>query len=173
MASWVFTAFGTPVAQGSKKGFVNPRTKGVILVDALKGLKPWRDTVTSAAIGAGACLEGPVAVRMVFSVPRSKSAPKRETVPYKARGDLDKLCRAALDSIVNAGLLHDDAQVADFYRLAKVFAGRTEWDSEALPVPGVIIAATEILPGGDARAELQPLTLRAAEKAWARAKVAV
>ena len=113
--------------------------------------------MAAAAFGAGPKLDGPVAVRLIFTVPRPKSAKKSDVVPFRRAGDLDKLARAALDSVVTAGLLNDDAQVADFWRLAKCYPGR-DWDSEGLPVPGVIMSATEIVPGRDAGQRLWVLS---------------
>ena len=46
------------------------------------------------------------------------------------------------DAITEAGLWADDARVADYHRLAKVWAG---FDDDALPVPGVAVAAVEHL----------------------------
>ena len=160
MSGWGWYALGTPAAQGSKR-----MVGRGIMIESSKALRPWRDTMAAAAFGAGPKLEGPVAVRLVFTVPRSKSAKKADVVPFRRAGDLDKLARAALDSVVTAGLLNDDAQVADFWRLAKVYPGRA-WDSEALPVPGVIMSATEILPGGDARVETWTLSIGAHNRAW-------
>jgi Holliday junction resolvase RusA-like endonuclease len=169
-SSWVWHALGKPVAQGSMRGFAHKTTKAIIVTDAKKSLKPWRQTMTAAALGAGPCLQGPVAVRLVFTVPRSKSATKTDLVPYRATGDLDKECRAALDAVVDAGLLGNDAQVADFHRLAKVYAfGHRHVDIDALPVPGVVMAACEIIPGGNAQGELWSLMCQELEKVWAKA----
>lgn len=161
MSGWVWSALGSPVAQGSKRHVGHG-----VMVEQNKNLRPWRETMTAAAFGKGPCLEGPVAVRLVFSVPRAKSARKTDVVPYKARGDLDKLARAALDAVVVAGLLHDDAQVADFSRLAKCYPGR-EYDHESLPVPGVVMAAVEILRGEASGAELWHLIGLEIKKVWA------
>ena len=156
---WSFYALGKPVAQGSKR-----HVGRGIMVESAKDLKPWRDTVTSAAFGAGPKLDGPIAVRMIFTVPRAKSARKVDTVPFK-KPDIEKLARAVCDAITAAGLWNDDAQVADFVRLAKVYPSAS-WDHEALPVPGVVMSAVEIVKGGDAVRDLWEITGKTVARAW-------
>ena len=138
MAGWGFVTLGLPVSQGSKKGFVNKRTGGVILTDAAKGLKPWRQAVVAAA-PRGPQLDGPVAAHIVFTLPRPKSARKTDTDP-SVRPDIEKLVRAVFDSVTDAGLWVDDSRVSRL-ESAKVWTG---YDSEALMTPGVVIAAVEM-----------------------------
>lgn len=137
--SWSFYALGTPAAQGSKRHV----GRGV-MIESSKAVKPWRDTITAAAFGAGPCLNGPIAVRMIFTVPRPKSARKTDVIPCR-RPDLSKEARCVEDAITDAGLWADDARVAEYTRLAKVYPGLTSADLEALPVPGVIVAACSAL----------------------------
>jgi Holliday junction resolvase RusA-like endonuclease len=88
-------------------------------------LRPWRDTVAwhvrqdMAAQGLSEPLEGPVAVRATFTLPRPKSAPRARWAPDR-KPDIDKLARALLDSLVIGGSLIDDAQVIDL-RVSKVY----------------------------------------------------
>lgn len=164
MSGWAWSALGTPVAQGSMRAFQHKTTKAVIVTDSKKSLRPWRQAMTATALGAGPCLEGPVAVRLIFTVPRAKSAKKTDLVPYRATGDLDKECRAALDAVVDAGLLRNDAQVAEFTRLAKCYPGR--YDEEALPVPGVVMAAVEMV--GTFSDDLRYLVHDELANVWAR-----
>lgn len=139
MTGWSFIAYGTPAPQGSKK-YVG---KG-IMVESSKAVKPWREDVKQAALTArehGApCLDGPLLVRMVFTLRRPKSAPKRLTIPDRVP-DLDKLLRSTSDAITTAGLWADDARCSDYVRLAKVWTG---YDDDALPMPGVHVAAVQI-----------------------------
>jgi Holliday junction resolvase RusA-like endonuclease len=128
---------GTPKPQGSKRAFVVPakgdRKARAIVVDADsaghgKGRGPhadWRSTVTVRVQEAMDVLPGdddpdrqpwrltgPLAVRLVFALPRPASAPKtRRTWPSGRVGDIDKLARSVLDSMTDAGVWHDDAQV--------------------------------------------------------------
>lgn len=109
------------------------------MVESSAKLRPWREAVKAAAYGAGPLLDGPLAVQMVFTLPRPKSAPKRDTTPYRTP-DLSKLARSTEDAITDAGLWSDDARVSEYVRLAKVWSGH---DPDALPVPGVVIACVE------------------------------
>ncbi len=138
MSGWAFVTLGLPVSQGSKKGFVNPKTGRAILVDSAKGLKPWRQAVVASA-PAGPCLDGPLAVRLVFTLPRPASARKSETRPC-VRPDIEKLTRAVFDSATDAGLWKDDSRVAEL-RATKTWPG---YHPYALEVPGVLFGAVEM-----------------------------
>lgn len=140
MTGWAFTALGEPAPQGSMRGFV-VNGRAIVTADN-KRTKPWRQAIIDSAPD-GPLLHGPVAVYCVFTMPRPKSAPKRETIPSK-KPDLDKLTRAALDAVKDAGLIEDDARVAEFGRLAKVWTG---YDHDALRAPGVLFAAAEMGDG--------------------------
>ncbi|KAK2701934.1 hypothetical protein QYM36_019435 [Artemia franciscana] len=106
-----FDAVGKPEPQGSKTGFVRGG-RAVIVDKNPAALKSWRAEVARAAEAAwcyGAPVDGPVRVRAVFVLPRGASV-KRE-LP-SVRPDLDKLARALLDGITDAGCVWgDDAQV--------------------------------------------------------------
>ena len=128
-----FTAYGTPVPQGSTRAFV---VQGrAVTTSANKNLRPWRDTMASAArfamqeAGAKA-LTGPVWVSATFVLPRPQSRPKRDRYPDR-RPDLDKLARGLLDALTGP-VLTDDAQVVGL-DVAKRYVG----DTDALPEPGV------------------------------------
>jgi hypothetical protein len=105
---------GTPVPQGSKSAF--NRGGRIVLVEAAKGLKEWRHIVHLCA-GANATTkqwvkldkEIPVTVRILFTFTRPKTI-KREH--HTVKPDLDKLTRAVLDGITEAGNVWvDDSQV--------------------------------------------------------------
>ena len=140
MTSWSFVALGKPAPQGSKRHVGHG-----VMIEQVKALRPWRDTVTAAAYGAGEKLAGPLHVVMVFSMPRPKSAPKSRQYP-DGRPDLSKLVRAVEDSITDAGLWSDDAQVVSL-EASKVFARQTSSDDGMLPVCGVVVWAGQIRPG--------------------------
>lgn len=138
------TVYGAPVTQGSKT-----RTRwGMVDANAAK-LRPWREAVKYAALDAltvGAIgdvpvhrppMDGPVAVEATFTLPKPGSAPKRRhTWPIKARsGDIDKLLRAAFDSLTDAGVWEDDAQVVEV-TARKVYPGE---HPQALHIPGAVI----------------------------------
>jgi Holliday junction resolvase RusA-like endonuclease len=116
-----FRVTGTPTTQGSKTGFVVKTKFGsrAIVVDQnAKKLKPWREAVRQEAVTAmdgRPPFAGPVRVTVAFALQRPQSAPKtRRTWPMGARsGDLDKLLRAILDALTDAGVYGDDAQVTE------------------------------------------------------------
>jgi len=102
---------GIPVPQGSLRNAGPRRTFHAN--DA--ALKPWRATVIAhlqeQMTGAGEWpLDGPVSVTAVFVLPRPKSAPRSRLWPDR-KPDLDKLIRAACDSLQQAGAIAQDAQV--------------------------------------------------------------
>lgn len=159
-----FTVAGLPISQGSKSGFVNPRTGKVRMVESSKRLKPWRGTVGKAireAIDAheapeGYPLLGPLAVDLVFTMHRPTSAPKTRRTWPTVYPDVDKLARAILDAGTNAGLWADDAQIVDLHA-AKVYPSEAPG---ALPRPGV--AATVYLIGATPPAPAEQLGLEVA-----------
>jgi Holliday junction resolvase RusA-like endonuclease len=141
-----FALLGLPAPQGSKdfKGF--SRSGRAIMVESSKKLKPWRASVHGAmraAIAAagtgmpgGFPLLGPIAVDLVFTVAKPKSAPKmRRTWPI-VYPDVDKLARAALDEGKRSGLFGDDSQVVDLHAW-KVYPLETP---RALRAPGLAAA---------------------------------
>lgn len=114
-----FDVIGTPVPQGSKVAY------GRRIVDAnAKTLKPWRATVAAAALEAiptdWDATTGPYSVAMLFNFPRPKShygtrgvLPSRADDSHAQKPDVDKLIRAVLDALTDAGVWRDDAQVCD------------------------------------------------------------
>ena len=131
--SLTFTAYGRAITQGSKT-----RTRWGMRDDNGDRLKPWRDTVTAAAIDAldGAePIEGPVSVGITVAIARpaghygsgrnaERLKPSAPTSPIgRNSGDVDKLARAILDACTTARVWLDDAQV-DELRVAKFWIGR-------------------------------------------------
>lgn len=137
-----FTVYGSPAPQGSKK-FVGLRKKGkragtAILVEMSKKLPGWRAAVTLAAkqVSAGRpMLTGPLEVRMVFTMPKPVSAPKRKRTYPAVTPDGSKLQRSTEDALTDAGVWKDDALVV-YWSGAKVYPGE---HPEALGAPGVRI----------------------------------
>lgn len=111
---------GDPKPQGSKSGFVNPKTGKVIITEqAGKPLKQWRSTVAEAAEQAAVKhgqQTGPLRVEVVFRLPMPKSRPAtvRNAVSawHTITPDVDKLSRALLDGLTDGGLIPDDKVVA-------------------------------------------------------------
>ena len=115
------------------------------MVEQLKNLRPWRDTVIYHARHAanGAVYSGPTDVMLTFVFPRPKNHfgsgrnanVLKPSSPYfkSSAPDIDKLVRAVLDSLVQAGMLRDDALVA------QLAAGKIYGEQ-----PGVSIAIRSI-----------------------------
>lgn len=126
---------GTPQPQGSARVFMHGGVPKITTDNAK--LKPWRKQVASAAMLAmessdWVTSDAPIAVYLVFRLPKGKSV--RRLLPT-VRPDLDKLTRAALDSLTVAGVYNDDAQVVRL-NIAKFYAGGTP--------PGVTITVYEV-----------------------------
>lgn len=140
--------YGSPAPQGSKK-FVGVINGHGMMVESSKKVKPWRQDVKAAAleVRAGAApLDGPLSVRMIFTVPKPASSPKRRRVFPMRKPDVSKLARSTEDALTDAGIWIDDARVVEYERLAKVFPGE---DREALESCGVVIEIRVITPGDD------------------------
>lgn len=154
---YTITVSGTPAPQGSMKSYGHGR-----LVPSSPRLRPWREAVKQAALdaiethnrrlhGEGGpnplvTLYGPVSVEIHFTFNKPKSAPKTKvTYPItRSSGDLDKLCRAVLDALVDAGIMRDDSQVIELTS-TKGYAG----DDGELDLPGAVIEVRP-LDGPDA-----------------------
>lgn len=120
-----FEVDGIPVPQGSKSAWVSqagPRPRAIMHDDNAKALKPWRALVqaAAAAVRPTAPIEGPVLLVAEFRFVRPKTV-RRDRPSVKP--DLSKLLRAIEDSITNAGVWKDDAQVVTA-RVEKVYAER-------------------------------------------------
>lgn len=103
-------------------------------------------------------LTGPVEVSMVFSFKRPQghygtgrnahvlkaNAPARP-ISGSGQGDYDKLARSTTDALTSAGAWHNDKQVAECRRVAKVWCGE---DPDALDVPGAVITVRQLDAGG-------------------------
>jgi crossover junction endodeoxyribonuclease RusA len=110
-----FRVVGLPVTQGSKRAVLRGKRAGMIDANDAK-LRPWREAVRAVATdtwGNRPPTAGPVRVLLLFALNKPASAPKtRRTWPMGARsGDVDKLARAVLDAMTDAGIWRDDAQV--------------------------------------------------------------
>lgn len=132
-------AYGLPGPQGSKR-----HVGGGRMIESSKKVAPWREIVHAAALqvrNGAAPIDAPLLVRMVFTMPKPQSAPKRTRTWPMRTPDLSKLCRSTEDALTTAGIWRDDARVVDYGRLAKVYAGE---DPESLEAPGVRIQLTVI-----------------------------
>lgn len=107
-----FWVDGIPIPEGSKTAFI---VKGrAVVVDAnAPQLKPWRKTVTAAAVAELAGRDGfdpesSLFILMDFYLPRGKTVTRARP---NVKPDGDKLQRAICDSITDAGVWADDSRV--------------------------------------------------------------
>lgn len=113
---------GIPRPGGSKRAVKNKRTGKVILIDACKLNKSWRDTVAAFAMDAyrGELLHGALKVEFAFTMPRPKShyragkyagelKPNAPKYPI-TRPDRTKLIRSTEDALTGV-IWRDDAQI--------------------------------------------------------------
>ena len=105
-----FEVRGVPAPQGSTRGFVVGGK--VRITTANRGLAVWRRLVSDVAQqhAPNPLWEGPLAVTLLFHLPEPQRLPRRRRAWPDRRPDLDKLCRACLDSLTGIAW-RDDAQV--------------------------------------------------------------
>ena len=143
----IITVYGKPITQGSKI-----RTRWSMRDSNGDTLIPWRDNVRAAALGvndypAAKRSFGDAAVKVSiaftfarpkahFGTGRNKLTLRSAANPYPSHaiGDIDKLVRAILDALTDAGVWNDDSQVVELHAF-KVFAG----SGGALVNPGAVI----------------------------------
>lgn len=147
------TVYGSPAPQGSKK-FMGIRGGKGIMVESSKAVKPWREAVKCAALeliigsGLGALtsvnqwgrIDGPIEVRMVFTVPKPKSAPKRIRTYPDRKPDLSKLVRSTEDALTDAGVWEDDARIVRCVA-SKCYPGE---GLDSLQIPGAVIRIRQV-----------------------------
>ncbi|HAF72524.1 MAG TPA: RusA family crossover junction endodeoxyribonuclease [Corynebacterium variabile] len=114
---------GVPAPQGSKR-YVGHRSGKPVLLESSAKVKPWRSVVAQVALyKAPQYMDGPVALDIVFILPRPKSLPKR-VIHMVKRPDIDKLARSTLDALSGVAYT-DDNQVTDL-RTRKRYASADE-----------------------------------------------
>ena len=155
MSAFAVTVFGKPQPAGSKRAFVNPRTKRAVVVDDAKGSRPWKQEVAGAALdacgGEPVLLDGALILTVRFHLTRPKGHYRtgrnvhllRDSAPgYPAvKPDATKLLRAVEDALTGI-VWRDDAQVV--YQVASKHYGapeRCEIEVDHAPVPIVSAVA--------------------------------
>jgi Holliday junction resolvase RusA-like endonuclease len=142
MTALHFTIYGTPQPAGSKRGFYNKNAGRVIITDDAKKSRPWKAQVSDAAqqamtftseLGEGTSgymplLEGPLALELVFYVPRPKGHYGSGRNAHKVRPsapdfpavkpDVLKLARAVEDALSSI-VYRDDAQIVTEFLLKR------------------------------------------------------
>lgn len=148
---------GKPAGQGSKT-----KNPAGAMYESNPRTRPWRAKVTDAARQAihartaqfrlgqpgsiWAPIEGPIGVLATFTFARPKSHPKRrKTWPItQANPDVDKLQRAILDGLTDAGVWHDDSQVVTVIA-HKAFPNDADVP-HSLALPGAVIEIWQVTP---------------------------
>lgn len=145
--AYLFTVYGMPGPQGSKRALRGAGAGGRIqLVESSAKVKPWREAVKLAGLEVRQGeppIDGPLVCRMVFTLPKPASAPKRKRTYPATKPDLSKLARSTEDALSDAGIWRDDARVIGYSRLWKTYPGE---DIDALDTPGALIAVYRVLP---------------------------
>jgi Holliday junction resolvase RusA-like endonuclease len=156
VSAFAVTIYGKPQPAGSKRAFVNPRTKRAIVVDDAKGSRPWKQQVAGAALdacgGEPPLLEGPLVLTVTFYLQRPKGhyrtgrnaeLLRAAAPPYPVvKPDTTKLLRAVEDALTGIAW-RDDAQVvcqaaSKHYGLPE----RCEIEVDRAPTPiGLAVAA--------------------------------
>jgi len=122
MTTITFDVIGIPQPGGSKKAFMHPHLRRIMIVDANSKAKNWKDTVRTAAVEAyrGPIIHGPLRLYVTFYMPRPKghwrtgrnagelkpNAPKYPTT----KPDASKILRSTEDALTKI-IWQDDAQV--------------------------------------------------------------
>ena len=120
-----FFAPGLPAGQGSKRHVGNG-----IMIDTCKRLKPWRSVISlkaSEMMAGNAPLSGPLMAEFNFYFPRpkhhfSKDGRLKDNAPihhFGHRDDLDKLCRAVMDSL--SKIVFEDDGLVVFLKADKTY----------------------------------------------------
>ena len=126
-AAWLGSAcvWGPAQTQGSKRGFVHPQLKRVVIVDDNdKALKGWRQELIDAMQRTKpvAAVDTSIAVSIIIYVPRPRThyrtngelKPNAARVPPAGR-DIDKIARAIFDAMQIACWVTNDARVSDLH----------------------------------------------------------
>jgi Holliday junction resolvase RusA-like endonuclease len=141
---------GTPAPQGSKR-----HVGGGRMVEQSPNLAPWRALVTQAA-GVRIALtewhpapEAALALGVTFTVARPVSHWRtgkhshllRDSAPAHpiTRPDLDKLIRAVMDGLTDAGAMGDDSRVIS----VSAIKGYPGSDADSLDSPGCVLRLWE------------------------------
>lgn len=122
----IFFVPGIPATGGSKRGFLHPKTKKIMIVDSCSRNKPWREHVAAVAYDhkPDIPITKPIAIHVDFILPRPKShygtgsnasIVKRSSPKYHTKKpDTTKLFRALEDALTGI-IWRDDEQVIKQY----------------------------------------------------------
>jgi Holliday junction resolvase RusA-like endonuclease len=116
MRTYIIT--GNPIPQGRARAYTRPGMPGVRFYDPEKS-KDWKNLIRYHVLDQKPELisEGPVCMKVVFSLKRPKSLPKKVEHHVK-KPDLDNLLKAVKDALKGI-CWHDDSQVVRTEALKK------------------------------------------------------
>lgn len=136
--------YGQPATKGSMRciGAHGGRGRHTLIPDNKPEHKVWHRKIMAAgkkALEKYEPLTGPLAIDLTFTFDRPKSvkATSRPWPVTRSSGDVDKLARAVLDALDDAGLYDDDSQIVTA-TTAKCYTD-TPGAVDRLDRPGVII----------------------------------
>lgn len=117
-----FFVAGIPQTQGGMREITTKLGRKALITTGSQNLKPWRNKVTEVAQLAvnlahwTTVEEGPIGTTFRFFLPMPQSRPaavRRGAICLASVGyDIDKMTRAIHDSLTDAGVYKNDAQVA-------------------------------------------------------------
>lgn len=138
----VITVMGKPAGQGSKRAVPHRSTGKIMMLEASKRTRPWKNLVRDAAQAAivrygWQKMTGPLCIKasFVFDPPATVRGLAREWPITRSSGDLDKLVRAVLDALGEAGVYGDDSQVVGI----QTFKHHSDSDDSPLESAGLVV----------------------------------
>ncbi len=118
---------GIPKPQPRPKATIRGAHAGVYTP---KTAQSWKEIIAlEAAPLAGRQVEGPIAIRALFTLPRPKARRKEHLVVTKP--DLDNLLKSTMDALTDRAVWRDDSQIAEI-------SSRKTYET-AETVPGAVI----------------------------------
>lgn len=125
---------GVPISQGSKK-LVQPRGHSrPLMIDANPKLKAWRKAMHDTFAWLAKIhkitepMDGPIGFAATFWIPSPKGNLRVSGMTKRHYADtaydLDKLTRAAWDSLKTAGVIRDDARICLMREVSKKFCNK-------------------------------------------------
>ena len=149
MDSIEFFVHGIPAPGGSKTAFRHAKTGRIIVMDACKRNKPWRDTVASFAIehAPDELLSCPLSLDVTFIMPRPKyhyrtgkySGMLKDSAPHwhTVKPDATKLLRALEDALT--GIMWTDDSIIVKQYVNKTYAYPHDTTKDAWTKPGAYV----------------------------------